>query len=97
MEYIAITERDGDRTTIEFPDCPGCAQGRDGLRYVLSHRPFVPLSLFLFRHCVTSFFITSGTQPIIQSACAESPPGFERSMSLEMCHVELFTPFGTVQ
>jgi antitoxin HicB len=25
MEYIAITERDGDRTTIEFPDCPGCA------------------------------------------------------------------------
>lgn len=25
MEYIAITARDGDRTTVEFPDCPGCA------------------------------------------------------------------------
>jgi antitoxin HicB len=24
MHYTAITEREGKRTTIEFPDCPGC-------------------------------------------------------------------------
>lgn len=24
MEYVAKTERDGNRTLIEFPDCPGC-------------------------------------------------------------------------